>query len=177
MPASIASSGLKAQRGKNLSLDVSRLEANLGYELPTIDNCIDQFYRDFHSGVPGRAKLWRAKPRKFPLTLIPYGKQWIEQDDVDAVVKVLKGGWITQGPMIEKFERSLAQYCGAKYAIAVNSGTAALHIACLAAGVKGGDEVITSPNTFVASANCAVYCGGQPVFADIDPGTYNISPV
>ena len=81
---------------------------------------------------------------------------------------------LTQGPLIEKFEQALAEYCGAKYAVAVNSGTSALHIACLAAGIKDGDEVITSPVTFVASANCVLYCGGKPVFADIGKDTYNI---
>ena len=84
---------------------------------------------------------------------------------------------LTQGPLIEKFEQALAEYCGAKFAVVVSSGTAALHIACLASGLDKGDEVITSPNTFVASANCVVYCGGKPIFADIDIATCNISPI
>jgi len=108
--------------------------------------------------------------------IIPYGRQFIDEDDIKAVVEVLKSEKITQGPTVEEFEHELVKICGAEYAVAVNSGTSALHIACLAAGVKEGDEVITSPITFVASANCAVYCGGKPVFADIDPKTYNISP-
>ena len=108
--------------------------------------------------------------------IIPYGRQFIDEDDIKAVVEVLKSEKITQGPTVEEFEHELVKICGAEYCVAVNSGTSALHIACLAAGVKEGDEVITSTITFVASANCAVYCGGKPVFADIDPKTYNISP-
>ncbi len=107
---------------------------------------------------------------------IPYGRQFIDEDDIKAVVEVLKSEKITQGPTVEVFEHELVKICGAEYAVAVNSGTSALHIACLAAGVKEGDEHITSTITFVASANCAVYCGGKSVFADIDPKTYNISP-
>lgn len=106
---------------------------------------------------------------------IPYSRQCINEKDIQAVVEVLKSDWLTQGPVIEKFERAVAEYCGVKYAVAVNSGTSALHIACLAAGVKEGDEVVTSPNTFVASANCAIYCAAKPVFADIDPKTYNVA--
>ena len=107
---------------------------------------------------------------------IPYGRQCIEQDDIDAVVEVLKGDYITTGPTVAEFERVVAEYTGAKYAVAVSNGTAALHIACLAAGIKEGDEVITTPITFAASSNCALYCGATPVFADIDPDTYNIDP-
>ncbi len=108
--------------------------------------------------------------------MILYGRQWIDEEDINAVIDVLKGDWITQGPKIDEFEKALANYCGAKYAVAVNSGTSALHLACLAAGIKEGDEVITTPITFVASANCVVYCGGIPVFADINKDTYNIDP-
>ena len=107
---------------------------------------------------------------------IPYGKQTIDEKDIQAVVEVLRSDYLTTGPKIEEFEKCVADYVGAKYAVAVNSGTAALHIACLAAGIKEGDEVITSPITFAASANCVLYCGGTPVFADIDENTYNISP-
>jgi perosamine synthetase len=89
---------------------------------------------------------------------IPYGRQFIDEDDIKEVVKVLKSPWITQGPKIREFEEALCKYTGAKYAVVVSSGTAALHIACLAAGIKRGDEVITSPITFVASANCVLYC-------------------
>lgn len=107
---------------------------------------------------------------------IPYGRQTIDDNDIQAVVDVLKSDYLTTGPKITEFERRVADYVGAKYAVAVNSGTAALHIACLAAGIKEGDEVITSPITFVASSNCVLYCGGVPIFADIDEATYNIAP-
>lgn len=107
---------------------------------------------------------------------IPYGMQWIEEDDIEAVVKVLRGDYLTTGPKIREFEEELANYTGAKYAVAVSNGTAALHAACFAAGIKAGDEVITTPVTFAASANCALYIGAKPVFADIDPKTYNIDP-
>lgn len=107
---------------------------------------------------------------------IYYGRQWIDDDDVQAVVETLKSDYITCGPKVTEFEKKLAEYTGAKYAVAVSNGTAALHCACIAAGVGPGDEVITTPMTFAASANCALYCGARPVFADIDPETYNIDP-
>ena len=108
---------------------------------------------------------------------IPYATQWIEEDDIIAVAEALRSSNLTQGPLVEKFEKDIAKYCGAQYAVAVNSGTSALHIACLAAGVSAGDEVVTSANTFAASANCVLYCGGKPVFADVEPGTALIDPV
>ncbi|RHU92644.1 UDP-4-amino-4,6-dideoxy-N-acetyl-beta-L-altrosamine transaminase [Clostridium sp. OM07-10AC] len=107
---------------------------------------------------------------------IPYGRQSIDDADIEAVVKVLKSDYLTTGPAVAAFEKKVADYVGAKYAVAVSNGTAALHVACLAAGIGEGDEVITTPITFAASANCVLYCGGTPVFADIDPDTYNISP-
>jgi UDP-4-amino-4,6-dideoxy-N-acetyl-beta-L-altrosamine transaminase len=107
---------------------------------------------------------------------IPYGRQDISPADIDAVIEVLGSDWITQGPAIERFEKLVADYCGAKYAVAVSSATAALHIACLAAGLGSGDILWTSPNTFVASANCGRYCGAEIDFVDIDPKTYNLSP-
>lgn len=106
---------------------------------------------------------------------IPYGRQSISDADIQAVVDVLQSDWLTQGPAVERFERSVAEYCGARYAVAVNSATSALHIACLAAGLGSGDSLWTSPNTFVASANCGLYCGADVDFADIDPRTYNLS--
>ncbi|MGD1862372.1 MAG: UDP-4-amino-4,6-dideoxy-N-acetyl-beta-L-altrosamine transaminase [Leptolyngbyaceae cyanobacterium] len=106
---------------------------------------------------------------------IPYGRQNISQADIDAVVSVLQSDWITQGPAIARFEQTVADYCGVKYAVAVTSATAALHIACLAAGLESGDCLWTSPNTFVASANCALYCGAKVDFVDIDAKTYNLS--
>ena len=107
---------------------------------------------------------------------IPYGKQSIDEEDIQAVIDVLKSEYLTTGPKVEEFEKAVAAYVGAGYAVAVSNGTAALHVACLAAGIGEGDEVITSPLTFVASANCVLYCGATPVFADINPGTYNIDP-
>ena len=105
--------------------------------------------------------------------MIPYGRQTIEEDDIEEVVKVLKSDFLTTGPKVAEFERAVAEYVGAKYAVAISNDTAALHAACHAAGIGPGDEVITTPITFAASANCVLYCGGTPVFADIDPQTYN----
>lgn len=107
--------------------------------------------------------------------MIPYGRQDISEEDIQTVVEVLKSDFLTQGPMVPKFEDCVARYCGAKYAFAVNSATSALHIACMALNVKKGDIVWTSPITFVASANCALYCGAEVDFVDIDPLTYNMS--
>jgi UDP-4-amino-4,6-dideoxy-N-acetyl-beta-L-altrosamine transaminase len=107
--------------------------------------------------------------------MIPYGRQDISQGDIDAVVNVLKSDYLTQGPVVPLFEKAVADYCNSKYAFAVNSATSALHIACLALGVGKGDLVWTSPITFVASANCALYCGANVDFIDIDAATYNIS--
>ncbi len=106
---------------------------------------------------------------------IPYGRQSISEQDIQSVVEVLKSDWLTQGPAVERFEKAVAGYCGAQYAVTVNSATSALHIACLSLGVAPGDWVWTSPITFVASANCALYCGAQVDFVDIDPRTYNLS--
>ncbi len=100
--------------------------------------------------------------------MIPYGKQYIDDDDIAEVIKVLKSDFITTGPKIQEFEGKFAERVGAKYAVVVSNGTAALHVACLAAGLTGGQEIITTPMTFAASANCALYCGAKPVFADID---------
>lgn len=110
-------------------------------------------------------------------TKIFYGHQFIDEDDIQAVVDVLKSDYLTCGPKIGELEEKLCEVTGAKYAVVCSNGTAALHIACLAAGVMPGDEVITTPITFAASANCALYCGAKPVFADINENTYNIDPV
>ena len=107
---------------------------------------------------------------------IPYGRQTVDEDDIKAVVEVLKSDFLTTGPAIAEFEKRVADYVGAKYAVAIANGTAALHAACFAAGIGEGDEVITTPITFAASSNCVLYCGGTPVFADIRPDTYNIDP-
>ncbi len=103
---------------------------------------------------------------------IPYGRQNITEEDIQAVVSILQSDWLTQGPTIKEFETAFAQYIGCKYAVAVSNGTAALHLCTLALGVEPGQKVITSPITFAASANCVRYCGGEVVFADIDPETY-----
>lgn len=107
---------------------------------------------------------------------IPYARQSIDSNDIKAVIDALKSDYITQGPRIHEFEKRVARYCGAKYAVAVNSGTSALHAACFAANIKPGDEVITSPISFAASANCVLYCGGKPKFADILEDTIGIDP-
>ncbi len=117
-----------------------------------------------HGGKPVREKK------------IFYGHQWLDDADIQAVVDVLKGDFLTCGPHITSLEKALCDLTGAKYCIAISNGTAALHVACLAAGIGPGDEVITTPITFAASANCALYCGATPVFADINPETYNIDP-
>lgn len=108
---------------------------------------------------------------------IYYGRQWIDEEDIKAVSNVLKSDFLTSGPKVTELERSLESYIGGGYAVAVSNGTAALHCACIAAGIGPGDEVITTPLTFAASANCILYCGATPVFADVDPQTYNLDPV
>lgn len=108
--------------------------------------------------------------------MIPYGRQDINKSDIDAVVNVLKSDFLTQGPMVPKFEQTVAQHVGAQHAFAVNSATSALHIACLALGLGPGDNLWTTPITFVASANCGLYCGAKVDFVDIDPKTYNLCP-
>ena len=109
-------------------------------------------------------------------TLLPYGHQSVDEDDIAAVVAVLQGDWLTTGPTVAAFEAAWAERVGAKYAVAVNSGTAALHAATFSAGIGPGDEVIVTPLTFAASANCVLYQGGRPVFADVQPDTLNIDP-
>jgi UDP-4-amino-4,6-dideoxy-N-acetyl-beta-L-altrosamine transaminase len=110
------------------------------------------------------------------MTMIPYGRQHITRADIDAVVHVLQSDFLTQGPKVPEFEQAVADKAGAKYAVAVNSGTSALHIACLALGLGPGDILWTSPITFAASANCALYCGATVDFVDIDPDTYTLCP-
>lgn len=107
--------------------------------------------------------------------MIPYGRQDVTQDDIDAVVSVLTSDYLTQGPMVPRFERAVADYCGISHAVAMNSATSALHVACMALGLGPGDSLWTSPITFVASANCALYCGAGVDFVDIDPRTWNMS--
>lgn len=109
--------------------------------------------------------------------MIPYGRQHVTQSDIDFVVDVLKSDFLTQGPMVPMFENSVAQFAGVKYAFAVNSATSGLHIACLALDLGPGDYLWTTPNTFVATANCALYCGANVDFVDIDDRTYNLCPL
>ena len=117
-----------------------------------------------HGGKPIRSKL------------LPYGHQWLDDGDIAAIVEVLKSDWLTQGPKVEEFEKRVAEYCGAKFSVAVANGTAALHAACAVAGISEGDEAITTPITFAATANAIVYCHGRPIFADIREDTLNIAP-
>src|SRR3989344_6203606 len=105
---------------------------------------------------------------------IPYGHQWIQQDDIAEVVKALKSDWLTQGARVDEFEKAVAKYCNTSYAVAFSSGTAALHAAYNAIGLKEGDEIITTPMTFAATSNAAIYCGAKPVFVDIQEDTMNI---
>jgi UDP-4-amino-4,6-dideoxy-N-acetyl-beta-L-altrosamine transaminase len=107
--------------------------------------------------------------------MIPYGRQTIGQADIDAVVEVLRSDWLTTGPVVEQFEEAFARYCGAAEGVAASSATASLHLACLALGLGPGQTLWTAPNTFIASANCALYCGADVDFVDIDPATYNMS--
>lgn len=113
---------------------------------------------------------------KLPDKVIPYGHQWLDDRDIAAVVEALKSDRITQGPKVQEFETALAKFVGAKYAVVVNSGTAALHAAYFAAGIKTNDEVITSPITFVSTANAALFLGARPIFIDVEPDTANINP-
>lgn len=175
IPLSIDEFEFKAKRGKNLSLNVNKIQNHLDYRLLTIDHCIEVFYRDYKCELPEEIKHIKY-PSSNQNGILPYGRQWIDEDDIQAVADVLQSQWLTQGPNVDNFEKALAKYCGADYAVVMNSATSALHAACLAAGVERGDEVITSPITFVASANCIVYCSAKPVFGDIDTKTYNISP-
>src|SRR5580704_15667476 len=109
-------------------------------------------------------------------TLLPYGRQAIEESDITAVVETLRSDWLTTGPKVSEFEESMAARVGAAYAVSFSSGTAALHGAASAAGLENGDEAVTSPLTFVATANCVLYQGAKPVFADVSPDSLNIDP-
>jgi Predicted pyridoxal phosphate-dependent enzyme apparently involved in regulation of cell wall biogenesis len=173
-PISMDEFNFRASRGKKLTLNIEKLQNELGYKLPTINQSVEGFYKDYRCGLPEVIKQNQTVCHE-EHTVIPYGRQWIDDNDIHTVVEVLRSERITQGLKVEEFEQALSEYCGVRYAVAVNSGTSALHIACLAAEVNNGDEVVTSPITFVASANCAVYCGAKPVFADVDLRTYNVT--
>lgn len=111
-----------------------------------------------------------------PMKPLRYGQQWLDEEDIASVLEALRSDWITQGPLVGRFEEAVARWCGARFGVAFASGTAALHAACFAAGVREGDEVVTTPLTFVATANAAVYLGARPVFADVEPETLNLDP-
>lgn len=176
-PISIGDHHFSAKRGKDLSLNTQKLSKALGKDLPSVEECVNAFFKDHKKGLCDEIKRCSYPQTWYPaLDVISYGRQSIDDSDIDSVVEVLKSSNLTQGVKVGEFEKALCEYAGAKYAVAVSNGTAALHIACLAAGLKEGDEFITSPNTFVASANCGVYCGARPVFADIREDTYNIDP-
>ncbi len=176
-PISINDHPFSGKRGKDLSLDVKKLSKALACDMPSIEDCIGLFLKDYENSLCDKIRRFSCPEASYPsLDTIGYGRQSIDNSDIDSVVEVLKSSHLTQGSKVEEFENALCEYTGAKYAIAVSSGTAALHIACMAAGLKENDEFITSPNTFVASANCGVYCKARPVFADIRQDTYNIDP-
>lgn len=177
---SIASANLKARRGHDLRLDVSKLETVLGRRFPDIDESLREFHSDWKDGFPSHLHRDRGKcvPGNFFPTRkkISYGSQAIDGQDINAVVRVMRSEYLTQGNEVSAFEEEVARYVGARHAVVVNSGTAGLHLANLACGLGKGEEGITSPVTFLASANSIVYCGAIPKFADIDPKTYNVSP-
>ncbi|MFA5093273.1 MAG: UDP-4-amino-4,6-dideoxy-N-acetyl-beta-L-altrosamine transaminase [Candidatus Omnitrophota bacterium] len=176
-PISINDYNFVAKRGKDLSLNVQKLSKVLDQDLPSTEECVSAFFKDYKNELCDEVRRCCYSKTSYPvLDFISYGRQSIDDTDIDEVVKVLKSSNLTQGSKIEEFEQALCKYVGAKYAVAVSNGTAALHIACLSAGLKDGDEFVTSPNTFVASANCGIYCGARPVFADIREDTYNIDP-
>ena len=164
-PVLIDDFGFRAKRSKKLNLNVSKLANDLSVGIPSVAHSIESFVRDFKRGIPETIKSNGYQKNIYPasLEMISYGRQFIDEEDIAAVVEVLKSKSITQGPKVREFESALCQTTGASFAIAVNSGTSALHIACLAAGIGPDDEVITSPNTFVASANCVAYCKGTPI--------------
>ncbi len=170
-PSSINEARLRAHRPKDPSLDTTRVSGLVDTRLLGVEEGIARF-RELEPVLKGKGRSLPSPPKKF----IPYGHQWLDDNDIAAVTEALKSDWITQGSKVDEFERKMAEYCGARYGVAVSSGTAALHAACAVAGITEGDEVITTPITFAASANAVVYCGGKPVFADIREDTLNIDP-
>ena len=148
-------------RPRDMSLSNHKLTTFTGMPLPSIDKQIEL--------------LKKQRQETFERPTIPYSRQNISESDIESVVDVLKSDFVTQGPVIQKFENKLSEYCNAKYAFACNSGTSALHVACLSLGLGEGDLVWTSPISFVASSNCALYCNASVDFVDIDPKSYNMS--
>ena len=162
-PVSIESISGLTQRPKDMSLSNHKLSVFLSKSIPSLKEQI--------------LALKEEEKQEQERLVIPYGRQDVSQKDINAVVDVLRSDFITQGPVIQQFERRVADYCGADYAYACNSATSALHIACLALDVGEGDLVWTSPISFVASSNCALYCNADVDFVDIDGATYNMSPI
>ena len=159
------------KRPKDMSLSNNKLKEVLGEKSYSIESSLKKL---FTQEFDGRDKQVNNAVVHEDPALIYYGKQSIDDDDFDAIMAGLNRSFLTQGPKIKEFEDKIAKYVGAKFAVAVSNLTAGLHIACLAAGLKKGDSLITSPISFVASSNCALYCGAKPNFADIDPRTLNI---
>jgi len=152
------------KRPKDMSLSNTKLCQMLNCEIATLDEQLQILKEQEDKSITNQVVL----------DIIPYGKHYIDEDDIQAVVNVLKYGMLTQGPKVAEFESRIADYVGVKYAVAVSNGTAALHLACMALELGNGDEVITTPNTFVATSNSILYVGAKPVFVDIDPKTLNI---
>ncbi len=174
-PSSMSESDLIAPRPKDISLNISKVSKAISTKLLGVKEGIAWFKS--LEDMRRREEIYLSSYGKdTKQNLIPYGHQWIEDSDIADVAEVLKTDWITQGPKVDEFESRVAHYCGAKYAVAISSGTAALHAACVVAGISEGDEAITSPITFAATANAVAYCGGKPVFADIQEDTLNIDP-
>ncbi|MFC1874294.1 UDP-4-amino-4,6-dideoxy-N-acetyl-beta-L-altrosamine transaminase [Chloroflexota bacterium] len=174
-PSSINEAKLRAHRPKDPSLDTTRVSGLVNSRLFDFKESFARF-RELEPVLKGKDKGKNRSLSSPSKKFIPYGHQWLDDEDIAAVTEALKSDWITQGSKVDEFERKTAEYCGARYGVAVSSGTAALHAACAVAGITEGDEVITTPITFAASANAVVYCGGKPVFADIREDTLNIDP-
>ncbi|MFT6604397.1 MAG: UDP-4-amino-4,6-dideoxy-N-acetyl-beta-L-altrosamine transaminase [Bacteriovoracaceae bacterium] len=156
-----------------MSLDVSKVEKELGRKVSGVSEMLKELHLDLNRGIHRKNNDLITSPNK----VIPYGKHYIDKKDIEGVVNVLKDGFLTQGPLIEKFERKLADFVGAKYAVAMSSWTAGLHMAVMALGLKEGDGIVTSPNSFVASSNCGIYEGATPYFCDIDIKSGNMCPI
>jgi len=160
----------KVRRPRDMSLDVSKVSELLNRKMPTLSQSFDALLEAKSGGLAEKIKCLIGTD------FIPYGCHFLDEEDITGVIDVLRSKWLTQGKVVEEFEKSVADYVGAKHAIAVSSLTSGLHIACLAAGIKPGDNVITTPMTFVATSNSILYSGARPVFVDIDPLSLNISP-
>lgn len=162
------------QRPTDMSLDSSKVLEVLGPDsIPSLEEEFSVLKEEIENGIKEEISKF---PPTYPKRLICYGRQNIEDSDFEAVMQTLGSDWLTQGPKVQSFEDAVAKYVGSKYAVAICNWTCGLHISCLAAGVGPGDAIVTSPLSFVASSNSAIYCGATPLFADIDPETLNISP-